>query len=76
MHQNFLQQDLIGIIMAQGHHSKTVANKYNVYSSRVDGEGGREVVGGDHGDGLVLLVHGAQGTDGHFFSGRRGTSPI
>lgn len=66
MHQNLLKKDLIGILMTQGNHSKAVANEYDINASSVDGQGGREVVGGDHGDGLVPFVHGSQGSDGYF----------
>lgn len=67
MHQNFFKKDLIGILMAQSDHGKAVTNEHDIDAGSVNGQGGREVVGGDHGDGLVLFVHGSQGSDGYFF---------
>jgi hypothetical protein len=67
--QHLLQQDLTGILHAQGDHGQTVADQYHVHTGVVGNVGAREVVGGDHGNGFILAVEALEGVDGNGLAG-------
>jgi hypothetical protein len=70
--QHFFHQDFAGVFHTQRDHGETVAYQDHVHACLVGDESTGEVVRGDHGDGLVLAVHGLQRGDGDGLAGRGG----
>ena len=71
VHQHVLQRDLACILHAHGDHGEAVADEDDVHAGMIGDVGGGEVVGGDHGHGLVPAVQRLQGVDRHLLA-RRG----
>ncbi len=66
--QHILHGDRQGVGIAQHHHTQRIAHQDDIDSRLVDGQGGRIIVGGEHGDGFAALLLAAQRQRRDFFS--------
>lgn len=64
VHQHLLHHHFACVFHAQRDHGEAVADEDHIHARVVSDEGAGEVVGGYHGDGLVLAVQRLQGLDG------------
>ena len=60
MENHLIQDHLASVLHPQRDHGETVAYKNDIDAGGIGHMGAREVVGGDHGDGLPGFVQGSQ----------------
>ena len=68
--QHIVQIHLAGILHPERNHCQAVTDKDDVHAGMVGNVGTGKVVRGNHGDGLLALVHLTEGVDGHLFAQR------
>lgn len=64
MQYHLLQHDLTRILHPQCYHSQAVPHKDDIHTGMIGDVSARKVMGGDHGNGFILLMECAEGVDG------------
>lgn len=67
MKQHLLDEDLAGILHAQGDHGQAVADQDDVHTSMIGDMSAGEIMGCNHCDGFAFPIQASQGTEGDFF---------